>query len=187
MKRSLVALMLLAAVPFAASAADGISYNYVEGGYIKTDVGGDADGWAVNGAFAIHPSFHVFGGYNDQKVDGFYGVDVNQWRLGVGYNHTLSPKVDLVSQLAYESADLGTPFGSYNYDGYTAEVGVRSALTPMLEGYAGAGYGDLEHSNGEFYAKLGTQVKFNQNWGVAGDVRFVSGDTQWFVGPRLTW
>jgi Ax21 family sulfation-dependent quorum factor len=93
--------------------------------------------------------------------------------------------VDLVSQVAYQSVDFGG--STQKHDGYTAEVGVRGALTPMLEGYAGAGYGDLEHSNGEFYAKLGTQMKFNQNWGVAGDVKFISGDTQWFVGPRLSW
>ena len=32
MKRSLLALTLLAALPSAASAADGLSYNYVQGG-----------------------------------------------------------------------------------------------------------------------------------------------------------
>ena len=37
MKRSLIPLAFLAALPFAASAADGLSYNYVEGGYAKTD------------------------------------------------------------------------------------------------------------------------------------------------------
>lgn len=35
-KNSLLALGLLAALPFAASAADGLSYNYVEGGYVNT-------------------------------------------------------------------------------------------------------------------------------------------------------
>ena len=46
MKTSLIALGLLAALPFAASATDGLSYNYVEGGYVNTDAkGGDADGW----------------------------------------------------------------------------------------------------------------------------------------------
>ena len=43
MKSSLLALGLLAALPFAASATDGLSYNYVEGGYVNTDAkGGDA-------------------------------------------------------------------------------------------------------------------------------------------------
>ena len=72
MKKSLLALTLLAALPFAASAADGVSYNYVEGGYMATDTdSGDADGWAINGSGAIAPNFHVFGGYAGQKTDDF--------------------------------------------------------------------------------------------------------------------
>src|SRR3970282_633763 len=99
MKRSLPALTLLAALPFAASAAEGISYTYVEGGYIATDTdGGDADGFAINGSGAIAPNLHIFGGYSGQKTDDFVvgptrfeGVDVDQWRAGLGYNHQICP------------------------------------------------------------------------------------------------
>ena len=38
MKKSLLALTLLAALPFAASAAEGVSYNYVEGGYVASNL-----------------------------------------------------------------------------------------------------------------------------------------------------
>ncbi|HQX92212.1 MAG TPA: Ax21 family protein, partial [Thermomonas sp.] len=40
MKRYAIALALLAALPFAASAADGINYNYVQGGYVATNTNG---------------------------------------------------------------------------------------------------------------------------------------------------
>ena len=71
-KNSLLALGLLAALPFAASAADGLSYNYVEGGYVNTDAkGGDADGWGVKGSVAVHPNFSVFADYNKQESDTF--------------------------------------------------------------------------------------------------------------------
>lgn len=81
-KNSLLALGLLAALPFAASAADGLSYNYVEGGYVNTDAkGGDADGWGVKGSVAVHPNFHVFGDYSKQETDTFKN-DVAQWRIG---------------------------------------------------------------------------------------------------------
>ena len=186
MKRTLLALTLLAALPFAASAAEGVSYNYVEGGYVATnnnDGVPDADGWGVNGSVAVHPNFHIFGGYTTQKIDNT-SIDVDQWQLGAGYNYGLSDKVDLVTRVAYEKLDAGA---GAKLDGYSAEVGVRAALAPKFEGYAMAGYGDYEKADGDFYGRLGANVKFNENWGLNGDVKFANGDAQWFVGPRFSW
>lgn len=188
MKKSLLALTLLAALPFAASAAEGISYNYVQGGYVATDGDGDADGWGLDGSVAVHPNFHLFGAFSNQEIDDT-SIDFDQWRVGVGYNHEISPMADLVTRVAYEKFDAGSGF---DFDGWSAEVGARAALTSNFEGYAMAGYEDFEDSalvenDGDFYGRLGAQVKFNQNWGLSGDVKFADGDTQWFVGPRLTW
>lgn len=191
MKKSLLALTLLAALPFAASAAEGLSYNYVEGGYVATNAdGADADGWGINGSGALTDNFHVFGGYTFQKTDDetiggvrFAGVDVDQWRVGLGYNHPIAANTDLLARVAYENYEVE---GFDRLDGYSAEVGVRSALMPNLEGYALAGYEDGDQFDGDFYGRVGAQVKFNQNWGVTGDVKFADGDTQYFVGPRLS-
>lgn len=190
MKRSLLALTLLAALPFAASAAEGLSYTYVEGGYVATDTDvGDADGWGINGSGAISDNFHVFGGFTGQETDDqtiggvrFDGVDVDQWRVGLGYNHAVAANTDLLARVAYENYDVN----GFDDDGYSAEVGVRSALAPNFEGYVLAGYQDVDNIDTDFYGRVGAQVKFNQNWGVSGDVKFADGDTQWFVGPRLT-
>ncbi|MGE8213413.1 MULTISPECIES: Ax21 family protein [unclassified Stenotrophomonas] len=190
MKTSLIALGLLAALPFAASAADGLSYNYVEGGYVNTDAkGGDADGWAVKGSVAVHPNFHVFGEYNAQETDTFK-ADVDQWRLGVGYNYTVAPNTDLLARAAYQRLDL--EYGP-KFNGYSAEVGVRTAFTPNFEGYALAGYEDFSkkrgyNPDGEFYGRVGATGKFNANWGLTGEVKLAkAGDKEWFVGPRFTW
>ena len=193
MKRSLFALALLAALPFAASAADGESYNYFEGGYIGTEgEDADADGWTVGGSFAVSENFHLFGSYDGQKTDDFNigpvefdGVDVDHWRAGVGYNHTLSPNADLLTRVAYEKYDLDSPEADSS-DGYSVEAGVRGAMTPNFEGWALAGYEDAEQFDGSFYGRLGAQVKFNQTWGITGDVKFLEGDTQYFVGPRIS-
>src|SRR3546814_4842483 len=70
MKNSLIAAALLAVPAFAmaaaASAADDVSYNYVQGGYTATNGDGnvDADGWAIDGSVAVHPNFHLFGAFN---------------------------------------------------------------------------------------------------------------------------
>jgi Ax21 family sulfation-dependent quorum factor len=187
MKRALLTLSLLAALPLAASAAEnanGLNYNYLEGGYAATNTdAGDADGWALNGSAAFTPNWSVFGAYSNQEIDDT-NVDFDQWRLGVGYNHPLGgSNTDLVTRAAYEKFDAGA---GADFDGYSAEVGVRSALTSNLEGYALAGYEDGDQYDGDFYGRLGAQVKFNQNWGITGDVKFADGDTQYFVGPRLT-
>ena len=190
MKTSLIALGLLAALPFAASAADGLSYNYVEGGYVNTDAkGGDADGFGVKGSVAVAPNFHVFGDYNQQETNAGK-VDVDQWRLGVGYNHTIAPNTDLLARAAYQKLD---PDLGLDFNGYSAEVGVRKAFTPMFEGYALAGYEDFTkkhglNPDGEFYGRVGGLAKFTANCGVTGEVKLAKGgDKEWFVGPRFSW
>lgn len=207
MKRSparstLAALTLLAALPFAASAAEGVSYTYIEGGYSATnlDGGADADGWTIGGSGAIAPNFHVFGSYTGQEVDDFAtpfgrasGYDVDQWRLGLGYNHELNSSVDLLTRVAYEKFE-SDEFNAGNVvvagedvDGWSVEAGVRAGFTPNIEGYALAGYEDYDHGiDGEFYGRLGAQVKFNPTWGISGDVKFVDSDTQYFIGPRIS-
>lgn len=191
MKRSpfVLALALAAALPFAASAAEGVSYNYVQGGYVATNGdGADTDGFGVDGSVAVHPNFHLFGGYANQEIDDS-NIDFDQWRVGVGYNLEVSPRADLLARVAYEKFDAGRDFfgNSIEADGYSVEVGMRSALTNNLEGYALAGYEDYGSNADDFYGRLGAQYKFNPNWGISGDVKIADGDTQWFVGPRLTW
>ena len=182
MKKSLLALTLLAAAPFAASAAEGVSYNYVEGGYAASKISGpDADGWAIGGSGAIAPNFHVFGNYNSQKIDNT-SFNIDNWRLGVGYNHEIGPKTDLLTRVAWERYETDIQ----NFNGYSVEAGVRSVLTKNWEGYVLAGYEDGSDFDGDFYGRIGTQVKFNPNWSVSGEVKFANGDAQYFVGPRYT-
>ena len=185
MKRLVIAIALAATLPFAASAADGISYNSVKGGYVATNTdGGNADGWGLGGSVAGHPNFHLFADYANQKID-HTSVDFDQWRVGAGYNRGISQRTDFVGTLAYEKLDAGA---GINAEGYSVEAGLRSALTPNIEGYAMVGYQDGHDFEGDAYGRLGTNVKFNQNWGINADVRLVKGgDTQWFVGPRFTW
>jgi len=213
MKRSLLALTLAgaAALPFAAAAqnASGLNYNYVEGGYVATNLDNDngdidADGFGGNASFALSESFHLFGGFSTQDTDTFevfdgtnqnrVNTDVDQWRVGLGYNLPIAASTDLVARAAYESFEVddvtvnGQTFEvNDGDDGYSAEVGVRTAFTQNFEGHAFAGYEDYGNDADDFYGRVGALVKFNPNWGVSGDVKFADGDTQWFVGPRFSW
>ena len=69
MRNTLILAALLAAAPFAASAADGLSYTYVEGGYSHLKLHSSelddpsVDGAYVRGSYAVSPQLYVFGGY----------------------------------------------------------------------------------------------------------------------------
>ncbi|QIL19573.1 diffusible signal factor-reguated Ax21 faimly protein [Thermomonas sp. HDW16] len=187
MKRSLIALALVAALPFAASAQDAgrPNYNFVQGSYVSTNTdAGNADGWGLSGSVAVHPNVHLFAEYSNQKID-HTSVDFDQWRAGVGYNRAIGASTDFVGNVAYEKIDAGA---GINADGYSVEAGVRSVLAPQFQGYAMLGYEDGDNYNGDVYGRLGGQFKINQNWGIGADVKVANGgDTQWTVGPRLTW
>lgn len=193
MKNSLIALALVAALPFAASAADGLSYNYAEGDYAKTSVdAGDAEGWGVKGSYAFLPNFHAFGEYTRQGISRSNNADIEQWRVGAGFNKEIAPTTDFVARVAYEKYDEKFVDG-LDFNGYSAEAGIRTAFGKHAEVYAMAGYGDFTKKHGinpegEFYGRLGGQVKLNQNWGINGDIKMNrDGDKQWTVGPRFSW
>ena len=136
MKKSLLALTLLAlpalAVSTAASAAEGVSYNYVEGGYTATnlDDAPDSDGWGLNGSVAIAPNFHVFGSYNQQDFDDVnYGYD--QWRVGLGYNFVgMKRVVDVIGPM--NAADIF--YSARKFDAADAlRMGFLARVIPAAE------------------------------------------------------
>jgi Ax21 family sulfation-dependent quorum factor len=191
MKKTLFSLGLIAALPFAANAADGISYNYFEIGYVNTDTEyQDADGWGMRTSAAVAPNFHFFFGYSNQNSSHNHANDVNHWYIGPGYNREINQSIDLVSRIAYQRLGLGHGF---NFHGYSAEMGIRAALNPKLEGLAMVGWEDYRRKrwidpDSQFYLRLGAQWKFTRNFGIASDVKLTDGgDYEWFVGPRVNW
>jgi len=193
MKQALFGLALLAALPFASQAAEGVSYSYLEAGYLGSRydyyewdaVTGSsthherADGWAVRGAGAIAPNFHVFGSYSSLDFAPLDNHDA--LKLGIGYHHEINSNVDLLTRVAYDR--LETDFADYT--GWSVEAGVRASLAHFLEGYALAGYEDFD-SDSRFYGRLGAQFKFNALWGINGEVKLVEGHDEYFIGPRIT-
>jgi len=105
MKNSLIALALAAALPFTASAAENLSYNYAEADYAKTDIDAfKADGWGVKGSYGFLPNFHAFGEYSRQEID-HTNIKLDQWKIGAGYNVEIAPTTDFVARVAYQKRD----------------------------------------------------------------------------------
>lgn len=181
MKRSLLALALVALLPLSAQADDKLSYTYVEGGYLNVD--GDADGFGVRGSFEFGESnFYGFGSYAMAEIDGT-SVDVEFTDFGLGYAHSLSDNADLISEIAYVNADIDG-FGSA--DGYRASVGVRGSFSDKFEGLVKANYVDNSDVDGDFSGTIGAQYKFTQTWGMTGEIEFADGGETYLVGLRAS-
>ena len=206
MKKQLALAVALAAASFAVS-ADELSYNYIEAGYVRTDIDnlGDGDGYGVNGSAALGEVIHLFGGYSAQEgSENGVEVDLDQLRVGLGVNYAISERADLLARFAYERgetdisvANLGTVSGEA--DGYSLELGVRGALASNFEGWVLAGYADLdqaefegvvldtdEDEEDEVYGRIGAQFKFTPTWGVVAEGLIASDTNSVFVGLRAS-
>lgn len=180
MKRSLIALALLAAIPFAAQADDKLSYTYLEADYVNID--SDADGYGVRGSFEFGDSgFYGLGGYRTVELDGT-NIDVDNWELGLGYAHGLSSNVDLIAEAAWNNYEVG----SFDEDGWRASVGVRGSFSDNFEGLLKANYVDGDNADGDFTGTVGLQYKFNPTWGIVGEAEFGDGGEIYTVGLRAS-
>ncbi|RPE80236.1 outer membrane beta-barrel protein [Vulcaniibacterium tengchongense] len=202
MKRSILLAAALAAAPFAASAAEGVSYTYVEGGYAKIHYderdldNPEGDGGYIRGSVAISPSFNLFGSYakvsEDYRLLDEYKLDVDLSRaeFGVGYRQEMGERLDFIAELAYQRLELearlpGFGSGSDDAKGGRLAVGLRGG-NARAEGWVKLGYLDGGDFEGDFVGTLGGQFKFNRTWGLVGEVEVVEDVTQYFAGVRAS-
>lgn len=130
LRKSVLTCTLL--LPLAATAADGISYSFIEADYLTQDVDyyedndffenfaedfDDGNGYKVGGSFAISESLFTFGSYSKTDTEFTYidnngllvrgGDDVSTLKLGLGFHTPLSTSLDFVATGGYTDVDLG--------------------------------------------------------------------------------
>jgi len=180
MKRSILFAAIAAlAITGTASAAE-IDYNYVDLGYYKVD---DAsDGPAIRGGLRFGESnFYGNAAYTRQNIDG-WDVKYNLGQINVGYAHGLAAATDLQVELGYQRASAE----GESIDGYRGAVGVAHAFNDNFHGFIRANHyfgGDLESDT---TGTLGALAKFNQNWGVTGEVEFADGGNTYLAAVRYS-
>lgn len=164
----------------------------------------DVDGYALNGSFAVSDSFYLLGGYRSGQGDAHYDIrvdavggpffgsgdadlDAKQLLLGVGYHHALSEKADLLTEVSYIDTQFDLD-GDSLLDGtdLRVAVGVRGALASNFEGWVKGQYTDGDAYDGVFGAVAGGQVKFNQTWGLVGEVETGDDTMAYQVGVRAS-
>ena len=201
MKRSLMALALLAALPMSAQAADGLSYNYIEANYLAVDIDGvddfEPEGYGLKGSFALGESFYAFGSYASASdsisveiapgVEVDFDMDVDQSQLGLGYRHGISDKADFITELSWINQSVDADgFGEMDGNGGKLSVGVRGMMADKFEGYAKANYIDGSDFDGDFSATLGAYIRFNENWGLTGEAEFGGDVDVYMLGVRAS-
>ncbi|MDR0184391.1 outer membrane beta-barrel protein [Lysobacter sp. UC] len=216
MKKRFVLAAMLAAAPFAASAAgNGLSYTYVEGGYAQANINEnfddfgdvDASGGYIKGSIEISPSFYLFGSYakasDDETIEPVEDLtvrledDLTQAEGGVGYHMAWGERVDFIAEAAYVSierdVDVTARYGDdSDSDSVTIDQkGGRAAVgvrggNDRAEGWLKIGYLSGSDFDGNFIGTLGGQFKFNRTWGLVGEVEVVDDVTRYTAGVRAS-
>ena len=192
MKKQFVLALALAAASFGATAGE-LSYSWIDGGYSRTnvDLGGsdvDFDGFALRGSAALGESFYVFGGYSSATNDEFGAdIDLNQSQIGLGFRHGMSDRADFIAELGYLNTEVEAMGISDDVEAYRGSIGFRGELADNFEGLLKANYSDAgDAQDGEFSGTLGAQFKFNQTWGLVGEVELGDDVTQYLIGVRAS-
>ncbi|EKE82144.1 outer membrane beta-barrel protein [Idiomarina xiamenensis] len=154
MKKSAIALALVTTAGFAtqASARDTVSYDYIGANYMQVEIDDVADnfepdGYEVRGSFQFENNLFVEASYSDlndditlDETDSDVDYDVSYRLAGIGYAWDLgSPRNSLYVSGGYADVEIGDA----SEDGYYLSAGVRSMLTPSIEGQLGAKHIDV--------------------------------------------
>lgn len=196
MKKQLAAALLLACVPFAASARDSLgSFSYVEAGVERVSVdygipGSDAldfDGLGIRGSYELTDNLYLYGGYAWARNDDFLvDIDARQAQGGLGYRHEVFDNADLTVELGFQHIELDADGIEDNLDAARVSVGLRGALSDNFEGWVKANYVDGSDYDGEFSGTLGAQFVIDETWGIYGEVEAGDLTSQYMIGVRAS-
>jgi hypothetical protein len=227
-----LALALPASGALAQNVNNGVSWSYFDFGVQRvapdsSDLD-DGNGFGIRGSGAINQNWHVFLGYNrtqlegsrdfrgEGDVPGIVGIDedLDRYNIGIGYNLPIANNTDLFARVGYERAGSaeftvlveGLPVQTAKMestDGYSAEVGVRSAFTPRFEAGASVRYISFDDpeirlggnrvptegllDSGGTSLVVNGQFKFGNGWGIVGEGEIGSEYNALFLGARLSY
>ena len=183
--KTVTAGLMLAATPLLAQ-AEGMSYSYLDLGYVETDIDGvgpKADGFAARGSVGIADNFFVFAEYADQSVS---VVDFKQYAVGLGGHFGLSDNLDLVGRAGWAKAEASGFGASFDDDGYLVSVGLRSRLGANVELEGSAIHTDFGGNSDDTALAVGARYHFNKNFAVGAEYQHGDDASSILAGVRLS-
>jgi opacity protein-like surface antigen len=164
--RKYVALGVIAAMALGAqtAAAEGFSYNLIEGSYNTGDIEGtDLDGFGIKGSWELAPSIFVLGGLQNLDIEGT-STSYDTLNLGVGMNWALSDNADLFGAATFERVKIGS-----SESGFGVQAGVRGRVAERLELSAALKYSDIGDIGDAFTYTAGGRWYFTPNFALGLD------------------
>lgn len=128
--------------------AGDFSYTYIEGFFVHTEidegpVDEDGDGYRLGASVGIWENLFLFARYQDFDLGG--SVDTELTTVGAGLNFDLGVlPMDLILRGGYLDAEVDTPFGDFDDEGFTVGAGLRISLLSILELDGGVDYFELD-------------------------------------------
>ncbi|MBH1528471.1 hypothetical protein E4417_09870 [Stenotrophomonas maltophilia] len=206
MRKMLLPTCLLLATPLLASASDGLSYTYVEGGWnrLKLDAGSTADfttdGGYARGSFAVTPRFHVIAGASrvsgsDRRGAARVKTTLDVPYLGLGYHAPISDRLDFTSEFAWNHRSATSDYRlgdarsrqTSRFNEVVGMVGVRGRFTEQIEGWLKGGYANGgDGQDARWYGVVGGQLNITDRWGVVLEGQFDKDTSEYRAGVRAS-
>jgi hypothetical protein len=181
------------------SFAEGLSYNYVEGGYLTLepdDTSVDFDGFRARISGLVSESIYLFGSYatveSDRVVGGnFAGAKLSSDTItaGLGWRTALGTATDLNLEAAYvyaesERKDAGALSGSEDDNGFGLSAGVRHLFSPMFEMGGSVNYVDIADDDATSYT-ANALLHLTPAFSLGGAYTFGDDADGWTAGVRF--
>lgn len=188
MRRTITAAILVALSYVGPALADeAISYSYLEGGYVRTeldDVDVNGDGPGVRGSYAFTKNVHGFAAYSSQDFD--FDISAEQWAFGAGVNFSLAERLDVVGTLAYTGFKVDAP-GISSVDDTGVEIGaeLRGRVNNALELHGGVAYTNFNDGGDDTTGNIGARVYLTKMFALGADASFNQDGKTWMLGARL--
>lgn len=191
MKRRLLRATATGALVLAAghaTAADDLSYSYIEPRWAETELDDgtfevEGDGFLINGSLEFSETVHLFIGYDRLEFDD--DVEVNTRLIGGGLAVPLSPRADLVFRGGFARAEFETPFFRDEDDGTFLSAGARVLVTPEIELYGDYRRLNLDDAVDEDSTTIGLEFYASDSFSVGPSVTWVDDVTTWTLGGRI--
>ena len=168
-----------------AFAADGLSYNLIEGGYVRgevDDIDLHGDGFSIGGSLELGQSLFGFAGVNSVDYDNT-NLSSSLFSAGLGSNWALSPDVDLVSGVSWERINVKASGVSVSDDGIGLNVGLRGRFD-QLELTGNVKYSDFGHGSNGFTLGASGRYYFTPAFAAGPDISHNDDGTNWGISFR---